>query len=161
MGQLLSMIDWQTQRSTILAERVYEGMFLLDSNRFARDPKGVAAQVGQMIEKTGGKVLVSRLWAEQKLAYPIDGHKKGTYWLTYFRLDSERLREFNRAVRLNGDILRDLTLVVDPRLVDTLVEHASSSPQRSAPPTVGPVDADEDEDDVETDDDELAEAGAR
>jgi small subunit ribosomal protein S6 len=139
-------------------------MYILDSNHYARDPKGVSAGVGQMIEKCGGQVLVSRLWAEQKLAYPIDGHKKGTYWLTYFRLDSDRLRELNRAIRLNGDIVRDLVLVVDPRLVETLVEHASSSPQRTPTPDTRLSDDDEEEeseDDGEAEsDDEVAKAGA-
>ena len=43
-----------------MSERVYEGMFLLNSNHYARDPKGLAGQVTQIIEKCGGEVLVSR-----------------------------------------------------------------------------------------------------
>jgi small subunit ribosomal protein S6 len=69
-------------------------------------------------------VLVSRLWNEQKLAYPIDGHKKGTYWLTYFRLDSLKLSELTREIRISENIIRSLTLKVEPRLVDALIEHA-------------------------------------
>ena len=44
-----------------------------------------------MIEKLGGEILVSRLWEERRLAYPIKSHRKGTYWLTYFRLDATQL----------------------------------------------------------------------
>ena len=50
-------------------------------------------------------VLVSRLWAEQKLAYPIGKHRKGAYWLTYFRMDSDRLTELKRATKLNNDVI--------------------------------------------------------
>lgn len=107
-----------------MAQSVYECMLIFDSNRYARDPGGMATMVPQMIEKCGGEVLASRLWNEQKLAYPIDGHKKGTYWLTYFRLDGTRLTEFARSCRLNESILRQLTLKVDPRLVDALVSRA-------------------------------------
>jgi small subunit ribosomal protein S6 len=113
-------------------------MFLLDANRYARDPSGVTGKVCQMIEKCGGQILVSRLWAEQKLAYAIGNHRKGAYWLTYFRLDSRRTTELNRAARLNSDILRSLVLAVEPRLVDALVEHARGSAtaelQRTAQP---------------------------
>ena len=65
-----------------MAANVYEGMFILDSNRFGRDPEAVSGQIPQMIEEAGGEVLVSRLWEERRLAYPIEGHRKGTYWLS-------------------------------------------------------------------------------
>jgi len=77
-----------------------------------------------MITDLGGEILVSRLWAEQRLAYPIKGHQKGTYWLTYFKLDTPRLKELNRACQLNESLLRFMFTKVDPRLVDALVAHA-------------------------------------
>ncbi len=107
-----------------MADNVYECMFILDSNRYAKDASGVSTELSSMIEKMGGEVMVSRLWNEQKLAYPIDGHRKGTYWLTYFKLDSLKLAPLNRECQLNANILRHLTLRVDPRLVDVLVQHA-------------------------------------
>ena len=108
-----------------MAERVYEGMFLLDSNKYARDSAGISNGINEMIEKCGGEVLVSRLWSEQKLAYPINGQRKGTYWLSYFRMNTGKLTELNRAARLNVNVLRDLVITVDDRLVDTLVSHAT------------------------------------
>ena len=99
-------------------------MFILDSNRYARVPNGVATKLHEMIEQCGGELLASRLWNEQKLAYPIRKHRKGTYWLTYFRLESTQLNEFTRACQLNDNVLRNLTLAVDERLVDALVAHA-------------------------------------
>jgi small subunit ribosomal protein S6 len=102
-------------------------MFLLDSNRYARDPGGVSNQIDQMVQDCGGEMLASRLWSEQKLAYPIGGHRKGTYWLTYFRMDSLKQSDLTRSCRLNENILRNLIIRIDDRLVDTLVEHAKSS----------------------------------
>ncbi len=116
-----------------MATKVYEGMFLLDSNRYARDPAGVSGELNQILQKCGGEILASRLWSEQKLAYPIDGHRKGTYWLTYFRMDSLRQPELTRACQLNDAILRNLVLSVDERLVDALVAHANM-PHTPAPP---------------------------
>jgi len=116
-----------------LAANVYECLFLLDSNRYARDPHGVPTQINELIQGIGGEILVSRLWAEQKLAYPIKGHKKGVYWLTYFRADSLRIKEFNRACQLNENVLRHLALRVDPRLVDALVAHASGQTLEEEP----------------------------
>ena len=109
-----------------MAQNVYESMVILDSNKYAQDPTTMSQQIPNLVAKLGGEVLVSRLWNEQRLAYPIDGHKKGTYWLTYFRMDSSKLVEYNRELRISETALRTLTLKVDPRLVDALVEHARS-----------------------------------
>ena len=106
-----------------MSQKVYECLFLLDSNRYARDPGNVSSRLNETIEKLDGEVLATRLWNEQKLAYPVSGHRKGTYWIIYFRIDGNRIPEFERACRLNDNILRNLTLAVDPRLVDVLVSH--------------------------------------
>lgn len=109
-----------------MAENFYEGMFILDSNRYSRDPQGVASQVNEMIESVGGQILASRLWEERRLAYPIQGHRKGTYWLTYFRVEGSKIGNIERACQLNGDVLRVLFVRVDKRIIDTLVAHAQS-----------------------------------
>ncbi|MEZ6117941.1 MAG: 30S ribosomal protein S6 [Pirellulaceae bacterium] len=116
-----------------MATNVYECLFLLDSNRYARDPNAVANQISEIVAKCGGEVMVSRLWNEQRLAYPIDGHRKGTYWLAYFKMSSEKQTDFNRMCQLNDSILRNLVLKVDSRLVDTLVAHASGERNANAP----------------------------
>lgn len=107
-----------------MATANYECLFLFDSNHYARDPGGVAATVQDMITNAGGEILVSRLWAEQRLAFPIDGHNKGTYWLVIFKLDTLKLKEINRTCQLNESLLRFLFTRLDARLVDALVAHA-------------------------------------
>ncbi|MBA2114278.1 30S ribosomal protein S6 [Planctomycetes bacterium FF15] len=107
-----------------MAAYVYEGMFILDSNRYGKDPSGVSGKINALVEKLGGEILVSRMWAEQRLAYPIDGHRRGTYWLTYFRMDSTKMEELNYACNISDDMLRYLFIKQDPRLVDMLIAHA-------------------------------------
>ena len=115
-----------------MAANVYEGMFILDSNRYSRDPEKVSGQVAKIIQESGGEMLVTRLWEERRLAYPIKGHRKGTYWLTYFRLPGERLSELRQKFRLSDTILRMLFLKVNPKIVDTLVAHALAGPAAMA-----------------------------
>lgn len=120
---------------------VYEGMYILDANRFSRDQAGVSGQIPEMIQKLGGEMLASRLWEERRLAYPVDGHRKGTYWLTYFKLDSTKLTDLNRQCQLSDSIVRTLFLKVDPRIADALVSHAQSgtTAQRRPEPVVAAV----------------------
>lgn len=107
-----------------MPRHVYETLFLLDSNHYSRDPGGVSAGLNEMFESLGGTVLASRLWQEMKLAYPIGAHQKGTYWLTYVELDSAKLVEFNRNCQLSEPIIRQMTLKVEPRLVEPMLAHA-------------------------------------
>lgn len=107
-----------------MAVNVYEGMFILDSNRYAREAAGISGHINEMVKKHGGEMLASRLWEERRLAYPIEGHRKGAYWLTYFRLESSQIGKINRECQLSDAILRSLILKVDPRIADALVEHA-------------------------------------
>jgi len=127
-----------------LAPQVYEGMFILDSNRFGRDPDGVSGQVAGMIEKLGGEMLVSRLWEERRLAYPIKGQRKGTYWLTYFRMTGGQVAALRHQCQINENIMRFLFLKIEPRLVEALLAHARSGPivpvpVEAAPPVAEPV----------------------
>lgn len=115
-----------------MATHVYECLFILDPNRYARDPHGVSATIPAMVEKFSGEVLANRLWNEQKLAYPINGHRKGTYWLTYFSMESTKLAGFNRECQLNENLMRHLVTRIDPRLVDILVAHARGEKAASA-----------------------------
>ncbi len=120
-----------------MTTNVYEGLFILDSDKYARTPDEVSGQIDRYIADHQGDVLVSRLWEERKLAYPIKGHKRGTYWLTYFRLDAAKVKELNRQYQISDSIVRFLFVKVDPRLVDTLVEHAKSGPIRPIVETTG------------------------
>jgi small subunit ribosomal protein S6 len=101
-------------------------MFILDPGQYSRDPQAVSGQIPRMIEECGGEVLVSRLWDERRLAYPIRRQRKGTYWLTYFRVDGSRIAELTRQCQLSDSILRHLFVKIDRRIVDALVEHARS-----------------------------------
>lgn len=107
-----------------MAKNTYETLFILDSNHYARDPGGVAKQIDDVIAEAGGTVLVSRLWMEQKLAYPIDGHQKGTYWLTYSELEGTALPTIKRAYTLAEPVVRELTIKLEPRLVEPILANA-------------------------------------
>ncbi|MFP6665877.1 MAG: 30S ribosomal protein S6 [Pirellulales bacterium] len=134
-----------------MAENVYEGLFILDANRYAHDQAGVSGRVNALIEKHGGTILVSRLWEERRLAYPIRGQKKGAYWLTYFRTEGSKIGPLTEEAMREANFLRQMFLKIDPRIVDTLVSHALQRKEarpatarpgaRTGAPTAGPKDA--------------------
>lgn len=121
-----------------MAVNFYECMLILDSNRYVRDQAAVSGQIAKFVQKCGGEMLASRQWEERRLAYPIKGHRKGTYWLSYFKIDSRQIATIERECQLSESILRSLVIKIDPRIVDTLVKHAlgeiSRPPRPAAPP---------------------------
>jgi small subunit ribosomal protein S6 len=105
----------------------YEGMFLLDSNRFAGDPDGTQQAVLGMLERVGATVVASRPWQDGKLCYPINGHRKGLYYLACFQMDGEQVTELNRLGKLNEVVLRQLIIrhpqVIFDAMVNALTSH--------------------------------------
>src|SRR3954464_2738758 len=113
-------------------------MIIFDANRFARERAGLPAEAEQMIKAGQGEVLVSRLWEERRLAYAINGQRKGTYWLIYFRGPTSMLTALNREWEINEGILRHLVLKVHPHLVDVILEHAKAGPAPRPPAPAAP-----------------------
>src|SRR6266851_4441812 len=103
---------------------VYECMFLLDTNKVAGDVHAAAQQLHTLLERNHAEMLASRPWDERRLAYPIKGHKKGLYYLTYFRTEGKNILNLERDLQLNEMVLRYLILHVDPKLVDIMLELA-------------------------------------
>ena len=119
-----------------MAANVYECMFLLDTNKVAGDAPAAAKQIHGILERHNAEVLASRPWEERRLAYPVKGHKKGLYYLMYFRTDGDNLVPIERDMQLNETVLRSLVLYVDPKMVDTLLEVARDERQGVALQTV-------------------------
>ena len=107
---------------------VYECMFLLDTNKVSGDVPGAAKQLHGILEKHHAELLASRPWDERRLAYPIKkggvAHKKGLYYLTYFRAEGKELANIERDLALNEMILRTLVLRIEPKLVDIMLQLA-------------------------------------
>jgi small subunit ribosomal protein S6 len=114
-------------------------MFLLDTNKVAGDVPTAVKQLHGILERNHAEVLASRPWDERRLAYPIKGHKKGLYYLTYFRTEGTNVVGIERDFALNETILRTLILHIDPKLVDIMLqlardEHAVALQTVTEPP---------------------------
>jgi small subunit ribosomal protein S6 len=112
-----------------MSANVYECMFLLDTNKVSGDVPNAAKQLHTILERNHAEVLASRPWDERRLAYPIGKHKKGLYYLTYFRTEGKNLVNLKRDLTLTELVLRQLILNVKPQMVDTMLtlakdEHA-------------------------------------
>ncbi len=110
-----------------MSVNTYEGMFVLDSAKVAVNWDESVKHVHDILAKHNAEIVASRQWDERRLAYPVEGHKKGTFLLTFFRTEGENLREIEADCRLSELVLRDLILKVHPKLVDVTVNQAMTS----------------------------------
>jgi small subunit ribosomal protein S6 len=114
-------------------------MFLLDTNKVAGDIPSAQKQIHALLERNHAEILASRPWDERRLAYPVKGHKKGLYYLTYFRTDATNIVNLERDIALSEMILRVLILHVEEKLVEPLLavartEHATALQTVNEPP---------------------------
>lgn len=104
-----------------MAENLYEGMFLLDSGKFAADPDGLSAAIVEMLEKAGATVATHRPWQDGRLAYEIEGRRKGLHYLAYFRVDPAAIKSLTRACKLSDIVIRHLFINQPKSLFDAMV----------------------------------------
>ena len=89
----------------------YEAMFLLGPA--GAEPEKALALCRTPIERHGGSILVLKKWDERKLAYEVQGQKRGTYIIAFFTAPHASVALIERDVRLSDEILRVLVLKAD------------------------------------------------
>ena len=82
----------------------YEAMFLFDPAA-GSSLESVQAEVDRLMTRAEAEVIVTRRLEERRLAYEIDGRKRGLYVLTYFRAEGPKIGPLERDVRLSESIL--------------------------------------------------------
>lgn len=89
--------------------RQYEGMFVFDPT-FGSSFDNCEREIQRLLERAEGEILVCRKWDDRRLAYRIDGHKRGVYVLVYFRAPPSKIRPLERDAQLSEPLLRLLVL---------------------------------------------------
>jgi len=114
------------------SQKLYEGMFLFDSNLAAKDWPGLERHVQEILQKHSAQLVYSERWPDRKLCYDIKGVKKGTYLLTYFRAAPSVVNQVQREAQLSERILRLLVVHDEGLEVDCqkrLNREISGSPE--------------------------------
>ena len=94
-------------------KRLYEGLFLVDSNEAASDWKGVNDAIERVLSRAEADVVSLKKWDDRRLAYDVKKKGRGTYILAYFNVDPLKLTAIERDVQLSEQILRVMVLRTD------------------------------------------------
>jgi len=123
------------------AKRLYEGMFLVDSTLAAADWEGTLAVIENILKRADAEVVVMRKWSERKLAYDIDHKPRGTYILSYFKVDPRRVTGIEKDVQLSEKVMRVLILTTEDRPPEMVEQDIAGLPKPEVPdvtPEAGP-----------------------
>ncbi len=72
-------------------------------------------RIGQQIESRGGEITRLDKWGRRRMAYNIQRFREGYYAFLEFRLDSLALRDLDRVMRVQENVMRHLITWRDPR----------------------------------------------
>jgi small subunit ribosomal protein S6 len=90
--------------------RLYEGMYILNASLSEDALKKSLERITKTIEEGGGEIHKIHEMGRKKLAYQIDGHKQGQYFLLYFSVSPTLLQEMWKEYHLNEDLIRFVTM---------------------------------------------------
>jgi len=97
--------------------RDYEIVYIFDSalDRTVIDQK--LERFNQLAtDDAGGEVTAVEHWGKRQLAYPIRKHDNGYYVVVQLRTVPTSLPEFERAIKLDEDVLRYLVVLSEGEL---------------------------------------------
>ncbi|HLO40690.1 MAG TPA: 30S ribosomal protein S6 [Phycisphaerales bacterium] len=100
-------------------EYTYEAMFLL-SQAVAADLGGAVDHIKDILGRGQAEILAMRKWDDRRLAYEIDGQKRGVYILVYFKAPNDQLGHIERDCNLSEKILRKMILRADHLSADEI-----------------------------------------
>ena len=103
-------------------ENMYEGMFLVGSTQYANDPEATTEAIMAILERAGATIAAHRPWQDGKLAYEIEGHRKGLHYLVCFTMPPAGMDVVTRQCHLSDVIIRQLVIKHVPALFNALVD---------------------------------------
>ena len=99
----------QTQRKERLSTlRDYELVVIFSPQVADDDIDRQVERVSQWITGGGGEVTNVNRWGRNRLAYPINRFREGTYVAYQFQMRPEATSELERNIRLAEEIIRHL-----------------------------------------------------
>lgn len=108
-------------------EHLYEGMFLVDSGKFAMDPDGVTNDILAILKRAGATVVAHRPWQDGKLAYEINGMKKGLHYIVCFTMPGSGMKTLIRQCQLSETVVRQMVINHPQSIFDATVASISGT----------------------------------
>jgi small subunit ribosomal protein S6 len=112
--------------------RPYEILVIVDPRPTDEEVATLLTQLGENLKALGGEVTKLENWGKRRLAYDMKKQREGTYAVFDVLAEPSMVKEFERQLRLNENVLRFLStrVLLRPRTrskVQDVPEEVGSS----------------------------------
>ncbi len=104
----------------------YETVFIARQDVSAKQVEDYAKDFSKIVNDNGGTVKKVESWGLRNLAYKIKKNKKGHYTLIHIDAPAAAIKEMERNIKLNEDVLRHMTVRIDefPEGPSAVLKHS-------------------------------------
>lgn len=92
---------------------LYESTFITRQDLSRQEITNLGDALGAIISQGGGKVVKNEYWGLRSLAYRIKKNRKGHYSMLVIDAPAAAVKELERNMGHNEDVIRQLTIRVD------------------------------------------------
>lgn len=92
---------------------LYEVTFVTRADQNKADVTKLAETLGKIVTDNKGTIVKNEYWGLRTLAYKINKMGKGHYTMLGLDCSADALKELERNIGINEDIIRHLTVRVD------------------------------------------------
>ncbi|MDE2995424.1 MAG: 30S ribosomal protein S6 [Bacteroidota bacterium] len=121
-------------------KNTYELTYIVNSVISDEQVKDMVTRVTDYVKENGGEIIEVDEWGARRLAYPIQKKRNGYYVNMYFTAPGEIVPRLERALEIDDNILRYLTLRMDPKMVR---HYEESKTKRAAEAEATPAETEE------------------
>ncbi|MGR3952092.1 MAG: 30S ribosomal protein S6 [Chlamydia sp.] len=98
---------------------LYEGMYIISAHLSDDARNKSFEKIKERITTRGGEIHKIHDQGRRRLAYEINRHREGYYYLVYFSISPDAISELWQEYHHNEDLVRFLTLTTD-KVLDEL-----------------------------------------
>jgi small subunit ribosomal protein S6 len=97
------------------ALRPYEILVIINAGLTDEESAALLTQVGETVKGLGAEVTKVENWGKRRLAYDINKQREGTYAVLEVSAEPAMVKEFERQLKLNENVLRFLSTQIPIR----------------------------------------------
>jgi small subunit ribosomal protein S6 len=108
--------------------RYYEILYIVNPNFERKKLDETMKEIDNRLTETKSKIINHIIWGKKKLAYPMQGHKYGTYILVHYQGgNKDKLNQFDSWLKLSDLVIRHMIVRIEkePDVLEKVDNEAS------------------------------------
>ena len=108
--------------------RYYEILYIVNPNFERKKLDETMKEIDNRLTETKSKIINHIIWGKKKLAYPMQGHKYGTYILVHYQGgNKDKLDEFDSWLKLSDLVIRHMIVRIEkePDVLEKIDKESS------------------------------------